>query len=356
MEERRKILDNLVGVSNNEGDIAIESISLEFSPNKYSAKKNSIYHIVLNGKHLSKKNTYSIKYRCVSCESIHVVGTTQFLRKINKCSYRCNLCVNKDEVKRSNHSLYLLTPERLSMQDLKNQSEALFDEYDDDFKSSYYSSHLSSDDYKRLSKSIISLQNGKHKVQDLEFWPVFKTNNQMLFSSVFYDKLNDLVIKANQPVLQCENCNAEWRAKTLDRFKNCHKILCPSCNLCNNTFKIRRTKNCINEMLLYQSKLEMKFINWCNNNSIVVKNGPTIPYVFEGKSRKCRVDFLIKDTLIEIKDNHRNDVKSREHSERGKNGAVMEAIRDGKYKEYYLITPDIWIYTLNKIKQDLNKI
>ena len=343
MEERQKIINNITEITKDNIPIEIKSIRLDFSCNKYSSKKNSIYHITLNDKHVSKKDTLNFKYKCITCEANHIVGTTQFLRKINKCSYRCSLCVNTP--------LPPLT-QCLSLREQKTESDVLFDEYDDDFKDTYYSYHLTDEDYKRVSKNIISLQNGKYKIEDLEYWAVFKTNNQMLFSSVFYDKANDLIIKANQPILRCENCGNDWRAKTLEKFKNCHKILCSSCTLCNKTFKIRTTKNCVNDSILYQSKLELNFINWCNNNSIIVKNGPTIPYVFQGIERKYKVDFRINDLLIEIKDNHlwyKNDIKSGKND--AKINAVKEAIEKGIYKEYYLITPDVWVNTLKTIKQ-----
>jgi hypothetical protein len=347
MDERLKILNNIIEITKDNTPIEIKSIKLEFSCNKYSSKKNSIYHITLNDKHLSKRDTLNIKYKCITCEAVHIVGTTQFLRKINKCSYRCGLCVNKDKQTS-------ILP--LSLKEQKEKSDRLFEEYDDDFKDTYYSYHLTNEDYKRISKNIISLQNGKYKIEDLEYWAVFKTNNQMLFSSVFYDYANNLVIKANQPILRCDNCNNDWRAKTLEKYKNSHKILCSSCILCNKTYKIRTTKNCINDIILYQSKLELNFINWCNNNSIIVKNGPVISYVFQDIKRNYKVDFMINDLLIEIKDNHiwsRNDIKSGKND--AKINAVKEAIQNGDYKEYYLITPDIWVNTLKIIKQKLIK-
>ncbi len=173
----------------------------------------------------------------------------------------------------------------------------------------------------------------------------------MIFSSVFYDKSNDMIIKANQPILKCENCGEIWRAKTLEKFKNCHRIMCNTCNLCNNTFKIRNTKNLLNEQIIYQSKLELKFIKWTIENNIIVKNGPSISYDFEGKIRKYRVDFRINDILIEIKDNHIwhvNELKSGKWEAKEK--AVQEELVKGVYKDFYLITPSNWIYYLNKIK------
>ena len=369
MEERLKILNNILEIRKDDATpIEIKSIKLEFSCNKYSSKKNSIYHITLNDKHLSKRDALNIKYKCVTCDAIHIVGTTQFLRKIGKCSYRCSNCVGTVGTNGTINApivpLPLPLPLPSSLKEQKEESDRVFDECDDDFKDAYYTYHLTNEDYKRISKNIVSLQNGKYKIEHLDFWPVFKTNNQMLFSSVFYDDSNNLIIKANQPIMRCDNCGNDWRAKTLEKYKNCHKIMCSSCTLCNKTFKIRTTKNSVNEIILYQSKMELNFINWCNNNAIIVKNGPVLPYVFQGIERKYKVDFMIKcdasnngdsrsdAVLIEIKDNHvwyRNDIKSGKHDAKLK--AVRTAIEKGDYKEYYLITPDIWVNTLKTIKE-----
>jgi hypothetical protein len=86
--------------------------------------------------------------------------------------------------------------------------------------------------------------------------------------------------------MKCDNCEKEWRCKSLEGFKNCFKILCPECKLCNRTFKIRPIKNINNEIITYQSKLELKFINWCDSNMLIVKNGPSIEYIFNNKKHK----------------------------------------------------------------------
>lgn len=345
MEERIKIIDNVIEITDGNNDIINNpNIKLEFSCNKYSSKKNSMYHITLNDKHLSKKDNHRIKYKCCTCETIHVIGVTQFLRKINKCSYRCNLCCNKNSEKDTNIT-------KKSLIDQKIESEKLFQEYDDDFKSDYFGYHLTSDDYERISDNLIGLQNGNIVCENLEFWPVFKTNNQMMFSGMFYDKKNDILVRGNQFIMRCDNCNEVWRTELLQKFKNCHRILCNNCSLCNKTFKIRSMKNIINEPIIYQSQLELKFISWCANNNIILKNGPNIPYTFENKQRKYRVDFQIGDMLIEIKDNHiwhKNQIDS--GIWKAKELAVHQEIENGKYKGYYMITPKDWVYSLNKIK------
>ena len=172
MDERMRIINNILEIlDENKIPIEISNINLEFSCNKYSSKKNSIYHITLNDKHLSKKSKYNIKYKCITCEGIHVVGVTQFIRKVNKCSYRCYLCCNKDEEKRQVHSEFLKTyvtstevtyERQLNLLEMKEESLKLFNEYDDDFKDTYFKSHLTENDYHRISKNLISLKNGKY--------------------------------------------------------------------------------------------------------------------------------------------------------------------------------------------------
>jgi hypothetical protein len=342
MEERMKIINNIIEITNdNKEHVDIQDIKLEFT------SKNSIYHVILNGVQLTKRNKYYIKYKCLTCYTLHIVGTTQFLRKVNKCSNRCYLCCNKDENK---HEV-----KHKSLIDLKEESINLFHTYDDDFKDNYFKNHLTEDDYKRLSKNLKSLQNGKHIIDDnLEYWPIFQTNNQTLFSSVFYDKINDMIVRAHQPIMQCDNCNQIWRAKTIEKFKNCYKILCQDCTFCNKTFKIRSTKNNVNEPILYQSHLELKFINWCKNNNITVVNGPTIVYEFEGKEKTYKVDFRIGATLIEIKDNyiwHKRQIESGVW--KAKEHAVHNEIKKGLYKEYHIITSRNWMLELKSL---LNKI
>jgi hypothetical protein len=165
MEERMKIIDNILEIKDDQNSIIeIQDIKLEFSCNKYSSKKNSIYHISLNGKHLSKHSKCSIKYKCVTCENIHVVGVTQYIRKVQKCSHRCYVCCNKDEENILQHREFFKTCDasdtkqektKLFLLELHDESLRLFDEYDDEFKDDYFRYHLTTDDYnKRIGYSF----------------------------------------------------------------------------------------------------------------------------------------------------------------------------------------------------------
>jgi len=343
---RDQILDSIMEVREKKTNIIvpIKSKELKFESSKYSSTKENIWHLFINDIKIKKTSEYLISYKCLSCDQINIVGTTQFLRKIRQCKSNCYQCTffpfeNKVKNKVEKKDLNLI--------DFYQKSIKEFELYPDQYTNSYFLSHLSDNDYARIKKNIISLGNGKYSnIDDYEYWAIYKVNNQMKFSSVLYDKINNNIFKADQPIMKCDNCEKNWRCKSLESFKNCYKILCADCKLCNRIFKIRPIKNNNGDILTYQSKLELKFINWCNSNNIIVKNGPNINYVFNDKNKKYRVDFQINDILIEIKDFHiwhKNQVES------GLWKAKEDAVNNYT-KKYFFITPNNWNQMLTELK------
>ena len=59
---REIILQNVVSIKDEKNELLKEkNFQLYYSVNKYSAKKNSIWHVDLNGKHLSKRDKYNFE-------------------------------------------------------------------------------------------------------------------------------------------------------------------------------------------------------------------------------------------------------------------------------------------------------
>jgi hypothetical protein len=338
-----------------------KNIRIEYSTSKYSSTQEKIWHMVLNGKKITKKSKLLFKYRCLTCSTIHIVSSTQFIRKFNNISVRCDDCKNSEEKKRENQSLMMKNNKiatssnekeiikkelEIIIDFIKNKeiSLKLFNDQDDNFKNAYFLKHLTHTEFEKISKNLISLENGKYTDKStFEFWPVYMSNNQMLFSSVLYDKINKTIFRPNQPILKCDNCDNNWRAKSLNKFKNDIKIYCKDCSLVSKTFNLKPFKNINNEKILYQSKLELKFIKFCNDNNIKVNNGPSIKYIFNDKERTYKVDFQIDENLIEIKDEHiwhKNEISSGKWV--AKENAAKKYIEDNKLKEFIFITPKNW--------------
>ena len=94
-EERMKLVNNITHITDTSGiELKDFNLAIEFSQKKYSAKKTAIWHLLLNGKSISRKDVYNFMYTCVTCGSKHKITTVSLLRKINKCSHECIECVN----------------------------------------------------------------------------------------------------------------------------------------------------------------------------------------------------------------------------------------------------------------------
>jgi hypothetical protein len=354
--------------------IDINTLSIVYTAKKYSSTGEKIWRLKLANEELTKRHPYIITYDCLTCHKLSSVGLTQFFRKINSIEPEyCYLCRNTKEEKRVTHSLLMTnlysgnyTPKEKSIKktfkDLLLQSIEEFNKLEPIKQKTYNEKHLSIDEFNKIQPYIDSLCNGKIKgsqLKSLEFWPIFKCNNQMHFSSVFYDPNNDTIIKGNQPIIKCENCNILKRCKSIEQFKTAVRILCIECKLCRKIFKIRNIHNIINEQVIYQSKPEFRFVTWCNNNNILVKNGPYIAYTFNNKEHIYRIDFTLPvlQIHIEIKDNH---IWHKQQVESGKWEAKMKAVDEYIHKsgeKYLLLFPsnlDVYINQILKINK--NKI
>lgn len=343
---KQAILESIIELCDNSDNIIpIINKELIFEHSKYSSTKESIWQLYINNQRISKLSKHNIKYLCPTCMQPTIITAGCFLRKLKNEVQGCFSC----SVVRLNSQKY----SKKEKEDIKNiltlkekceNSIVEFNEFPKDFIDKYNSTHLNITDYNKIVKNIVSFCDGdKTEIDDYDFWPIFKVNNQMRFSSVLYSKSLDTIFKAEKPVILCDNCGETWRAKSIEQFKNCYKILCHDCKLCNKIFKLRPIKNCLDNTILYQSKLEEKFINWCNLNNIVVINGPNVYFDFNDKNRKYKVDFRIKDVLIEIKDYHiwhKKQILSGIWE--AKVMAAWKYVGDNKLDKYIVITPNNW--------------
>jgi hypothetical protein len=377
MNTRNIFLDKIKTIyDENDNIIDYNKLSIIFQNNKYSSKKNAIWHLNMELKNnsiirITKRLKYKINYNCITCDSKHLIGTTQILRKINKLSIYCNFCKNDIDEKKNKQIISLhqtlnnKNNEKIKLSNIEKikESKCIFDDMDDDFKENYFNYNLTLEEFDRMKPNIIAFQNGKIKMnKNIEYIPVFKCNNQICFTSMLYDKENDIIFKTNQPILCCNTCNTNWRAKSLERHKNNHIIRCKECSFVCNSFKIRKYHNINKEVITYQSKLELKFINYCNNNNIVVNNGPKVNYFYNNSNRKHSVDFEIilnnKKYMIEIKDNHiwhKNEMSNGKWN--AKETSARNLIDNKIYFGYFMIFPKNWVDILKHIKNNnLDKI
>lgn len=347
------IIESITSITLNNTEINEYEIEKHISP--YSNTKIPIYKLKIDDKYINRSNKYRIKYNCVNCKETNVVSLTQFLRKINKKENKtCKHCRNKDEKKRKDQSIYMI--ERYKHDKIKKdkiKKDTKFDDMSECFKDKYTKKYLTKTEFDNVKHKIISINGEKKMWKKYDYLFARKINNQTRFNPYLYDTQSDTYIKLVYIKWKCDNCDKHFINRDLFIQKNQRKILCKDCKLCNKIFKIKSTYNINKTKILYQSKLELLFIDWCNKNDIVIINGPKIKYDFNGKSRIYKLDFALPELnmLIEIKDNHcwhNEQVKNGKW--RAKEDATLSFLkRSKKYKTFDLVFPN----NLNSIKKQI---
>lgn len=351
------LIKNIINIYDNDAKYEFNKIECIEEVDKYSSLKTKVSHLYIDGNKITRRSLLKFEYKCITCESTSIVSSLSIIRKINSSTYnQCYYCRNKDETKRQKHSTWMTgrnIREKKEIEELitksykilQNEALAEFDNHDEEYKKKYFNSHITSDEMKRLQPKIVSIDNINQRdlIDKLEYWPIYYSLNQMKFTSVFYDPINNRIIKGTQPiVIECEVCKLQSNCKHIHKYKRQYKILCHNCKLCRKTFKIRSYITKFQKNITYQSKQEKDFIDWCEENNIIIENGPNIEYIFEGKKHIYRVDFLLSklNYLIEIKDNHIWHQKQIESGKwAAKEDAVFDQINNNVYSKYLMITP-----------------
>ena len=332
MENINVYLKSITEISDKKlGNIEIKSLSIQKIIVKYSSQ-GPIFKLILNEKVISKNNNLIVTYICQACKITNSITCNIFMRKINKDNFiGCNFCKNLDPIKRSNHKEFfknkinnpIVIIKEKNVKSFIDESQILWDSMDDDFKDSYQRKYLTNFEFERIKHLIISVQHDKIFLDDYEYVFNCKINNGEIFHPRIVNYKMNMIDKIIYIKFKCENCDLIFFNKDLYTQKNKLKILCNNCNFTNKTFKIRSMLNFKNEKILYQSLLEKRFIEFCNSNKINLTNGPTINYFFK-KESKYKVDFLVNNILLELKDNH---IWYKRELESGKHLAKMEAAK-----------------------------
>ena len=367
-EDIAKLTNNLCSIydKKNKLNVDINNVIVDTIAHKYSNTKVPIYRFFINNEVISKNNNYMIEYKCIECNRVNTCCLNNITRKINKGITKCRTCKELDIEKRYNHSIKMtynyshnngkssknLSKKVLTLYDKLKQDEIAFNEMDDDWKDNYFRRHMTNEEFEHIKPKIVSIQKGKIiNLENYIYYPTVSISNQTRFNPYLYNVNNDSNEKIIDIDLKCDSCNIIFRSKNLISHKNKLKSLCQECNLCNNTFKIRKYQNICKDSILYQSKFELKFIRLCNEYKVKVINGPKIKYVWNNKERFYKVDFYIPklNLLIEIKDNH---VWHKDQVDSGKWQEKMNSVKkynDDHKSEFMIIYPKNYVNLTKKI-------
>lgn len=333
--------------------------------------KDPIWRVCCGERVFTKCSKVMVTHSCFSCQRINTITLKLFLRKLIRNIVQCRTCCNLDETKRVNHSQWMQgdkikkekTTIKLTPKQLIQESMDEFESQDDDFKQTYFRKFLTNEEFDRLKSKIVSFHHNKiTNVEDYQYIPVLKVNNQYRFYPTFYHPHRDCFEKASYIRFTCDNCRTCFENKTLEVQKNKFKILCRECSFTNNTFKIRFMQNSQGERICFQSKFELKFIQFCNEHKIVLQNGPKIQYVWNGSSHMYKCDFYIPSNrlLVEIKDNHcwhKQQLASGKWEAKAAAANKLVENNPGKYTKYIVVYPGSYMeFTKGLVKYETAKI
>ena len=165
---RENILNSIYEIFNKETNaiINIDNMKLLYNTQKYTKKNIHVWEIYINDFILKKKSNLLIKYTCITCNINNIISTTQFIRKINKCSIKCSNCN------------YINNKVNKSLIEQYKDSINEFNNLPNEFKRSYLLNHLTEINYNRIKPNIIGFCNGnKNDLYNYELWSIFKENN-----------------------------------------------------------------------------------------------------------------------------------------------------------------------------------
>ena len=319
-----EILQESIDSIYDEFDNIIEYSKLELILKKNEDKIHSLsesIEVYLDGKKITTRNK-KVLYKC-SCGAENKIFLKKFL---DKDRLRCNKC-REDFEKRMYHSLFF-TDGIVRGRKTKTNTY-VFDNETDCFKQNYFARHLYANEFfEKMLPNIISI-NGieicdKSDIQYLEHERV--KNQYKYFPHVIINNKKTPFINV---VVKCPKCGREY--KISDRRSKREKIktnfLCKDCSFANKNFPIKTYVTKFNDIITYQSKLELKFIQQCEQYDIRILNGQQLPYVWMNGNRVYHVDFYLPSLskMIEIKGNH---IWHRKQIENGKWGAKEKVALD----------------------------
>jgi hypothetical protein len=335
----------------------------------YSNTKEPIFKMVIDSKPISRNNTFTVKYKCQTCNIEQEITLNLYMRKVNREISRCDACKNRDEIKCKAQSEFMkqnattllsgfyIKEEPIKVKNItldKHLEKSLLDweQEEFDFKEKYLLYHLTTDDFERFRNKIISINNDKFRnISEWNYFPTYRIYNQSRYTPMMVHKTDQIVEKPLYLKFKCDNCDDLFIHRDLEIIKNQYKLLCKTCSFTNKVFCIRKYTCKDGSTLIWQSIPERRFIKWCEDNNIILKNGPKIEYIFNDRTHIYRVDFELPQykMLIEIKENHCWHKQQVESGKFGvKESSANEWCKKNNYT-YHVVFPK----TLQKMKDSI---
>ena len=305
------------------------------------------YVLAVNGLVLRCKERFILKYKCITCNTENtILNLTRLIPKLFRSSIAyCTHCLQKYDITHRTIRHNALTGNKVGTKFAKQKAKKkviLFEDMPNDWKDMYWQRNFTIDEFWQFLKEYKVTHINGITIDKLDkYIPYVKNTTATKFSPKVI--INRKIQSIRSMHCVCDICGKSYTFHWHDAEIHKTKNICKDCMeyyLVNTTWQLREYTNCKGNKITYQSNVEKRFIDFCNENNIEIVDGPVIPYFWNQKDRKYHIDFFIPKlgTLIEIKSMHkfqRDDIASGKFQ--AKCDAANREVKNGKYNLFEVI-------------------
>lgn len=217
-----------------------------------------IFQLIYDDVTITRKNNYIVSYNCLNCNRENIICLNNFIKKIEKQSHKCFTCTHGDNIE-----------EKIKID--KEEFELL----EDKRKIAYKKRLMSNDQFNRIKKFIISYNNDKYNnINDVSYIPYYRpTESKKYYEPCFYNKELNVISRAINVIFECYHCKNRIKFDSIQPLRKKKYIFCKMCEVQFGPTKYKYESNIEGDNIRFKSKMQYKFLKYCNNNSIIVREG-----------------------------------------------------------------------------------
>lgn len=271
------------------------------------------FHFIYDGIIIKRDNNYQVSYNCITCNRENIVSLNNLVKKIEKRTKHCFNCINNCKESLVNK--------------IENDADYFHNKLDDKNKRIFKKKMVTEKQFERLRSQLLSFNKEKYdNFNDIIYISYYRpTESLKYYESCLYNKKTDSIFRAVDFKVLCRHCKYCFNIESLKPYRNQKYIYCKMCISKIGSTKFRYESNINGENIAYKTKMQLKFIKYCNNNEIICINGPR-DIIIENFPEPIYIDFKVGNYFIDIVGN-----KEYQEEESEKTKFLRSYIVDGKY-------------------------
>lgn len=251
-------------IENDPGVVRLKLDKLTYSWKVRNDTNKKIFHLIYDEILVTRKNNYIVSYNCITCNRENIICLNNFIKKIERCTEKCFTCLSSKGGD--------ITIEDKILEDRKD-----FLVLDAKKKQSYEKKLMSVDHFQSIRKYLLSYNNDKFcNINDIVYIPYYRpTESNKYYEPCFYNKNLNIISRAINLVFECHHCKNRVTFNNLNPLRKKHVIYCKMCSCQFGCTKYKYEANIHGVNVGHKTKMQHKFLKYCNKKGILCENGPS---------------------------------------------------------------------------------